>query len=101
MTHVGKFRYVRIDLSTDLSSHMIIATLAHELQHVSEVIDNPLVVDEGSLSALYRRIGRPSQAIATEGWETVAALETGHQVRRELAVASGAGDANMTRDDSL
>lgn len=75
MTQAGGFRYVRIAISTDLSADQIIATLAHELQHVVEIIDDPGVVDEPSLSALYRRIGRPSRVVATAGWETAAARE--------------------------
>src|SRR5690242_4621969 len=64
MTRSGQYRYVRASISTDLTSNQMIATLAHELQHAVEVIDDETVVDEKSLVALYRRIGRQNSAAA-------------------------------------
>ena len=81
----GAFRYLRISLNPALSADLLIATLAHELQHVVEVIDNPSVKDETSLIALYRRIGTPSRILRGSGWETEAAQVVGAGVRRELA----------------
>ena len=43
----------------------MIATIAHELQHAVEVIEDETVNDEKSLVALYRRIGQQS-------WQRVA-----------------------------
>ena len=67
MTKAGGFRYLRAAISTDLSSDQIIASLAHELQHVVEVIEDSNVVDERSLVALYKRIGEPAAAVASRG----------------------------------
>ena len=71
----------------------MIATVAHELQHAVEVIEDESVKDERSLVALYKRIGQPSRA-ANSGWETTNAQQTGYQVRRELVAVPAAA---MTR----
>ena len=84
MTRAGDFRYVRASLAPDLPFDQMIASVAHELHHAVEVIEDPTVVDEKSLVELYRRIGLPSRAAGPSGWETLAAQRTGSQVRREL-----------------
>lgn len=84
MTRAGGYRYLRAAISTELSSDQIIASLAHELQHVVEVIEDGNVVDERSLESLYERIGRRSNAGVTAAWETVAAQDAAARVRREL-----------------
>ena len=68
----------------DLTPDQMIATLAHELQHAVEVVEDSAVTDEKTLVALYKRIGRPNRTNSSTGWETVAAQEAGYQVRREL-----------------
>jgi hypothetical protein len=80
----GNFRYVRAMINTDQLPDPIISTLAHEFQHVVEVIDEPSVVDDDSLVRLYRRIGVSSRERPNAGWETLAAQAMGAQVRREL-----------------
>jgi hypothetical protein len=84
MTKAGGFRYLRATINTEQSFEQMIATLAHELQHALEVSDDDSVIDQRSLLSLYKRIGRPSVSGTSQGWETVAAQETGFQVRREL-----------------
>ena len=84
MTRAGEFRYVRASLSAELSFAQMIATVAHELQHAVEIVEDESVIDEPSLVAMYRRIGEPSRAAGSSGWETLAAQRTGTQVRREL-----------------
>ena len=84
MTRAGNYRYVRASISTELTPNQMIATLAHELQHAVEVIEDENVVDEKSLVALYRRIGRQHSASAPARWETDAAQQAGFRVRREL-----------------
>jgi len=86
MTEAGPFRYVRASISRDLTPNQMIATLAHELQHVVEVVEDETVRDEGSLVALYRRIGHQNRA-GTPGWETVAAQQAGYRVQRELVAS--------------
>ena len=93
MTKAGPYRYLRATLSPDLGSDQAIATLAHELQHAVEVVEDELVTSEKTLVALYQRIGEPSRAAAVAGWETVAAQETGYRVRRELVESTAVQSA--------
>jgi hypothetical protein len=85
MTRAGDYRYVRASISIEQTFDQTIASVAHELQHAIELIEDESVVDEKSLTALYKRIGQRSSAAGPLGWETVAAQRTGTQVRRELA----------------
>ena len=87
MARAGDFRYLRASIRHDLTADQMIATLAHELQHAVEVIEDESVTDESSLAKLYRRIGTPSSGATPPGWETVAAQQTGFRVRRELIAA--------------
>jgi hypothetical protein len=75
-------RYLRVQILESLRPHQAIEVLAHELRHVLEVADEPSVVDEAGLAALYRRIGYPS--VGHGGYDTNAARLTSHVVRREL-----------------
>jgi hypothetical protein len=99
MTRAGNYRYLRASISVDLTADQTIATLAHELQHAVEVIDDESVTDETSLVALYKRIGRQSGTSAPMRWETTAAQEAGIKVRRELVAAPTmvARNGNSTR----
>ena len=87
MTRTGDYRYVRASIRPDLTFDQMIATLAHELQHAVEVIEDESVVDEKSLVALYRRIGHQNSNVAPARWETTAAQQAGFRVRRELGSA--------------
>ena len=49
--------YVRVSVRPDLRRADAVAMLAHELQHVVEVIDHPAVQSGDGLADLYRRIG--------------------------------------------
>lgn len=93
MTRAGDFRYVRATINTEQTPDQMIATLAHELQHAVEVLEDESVSDQRSLQELYKRIGRPSYSGVTAGWETIAAQETGVRVRRELLSAAAATSA--------
>jgi hypothetical protein len=84
MTRAGGYRYLRVSISVDLSADQMIATIAHELQHVVEVIDDESVRDEKTLIALYKRIGQQPNGSKPTQWETQAAQRTGFQVRQEL-----------------
>lgn len=84
----GRYRYVRVTINASLNNDLMIASLAHELQHVVEVIEHPEVTSEGGLKRLYQRIGVSNRASGTEGWETKAAQEMTQEVRRELSAAA-------------
>lgn len=96
MGHAHEFRYLRASINFDLSGDQVIATIAHELQHVLEVMDDRSVVDERSLASLYRRIGKPSRLELNSGWETAAAQAMGLQVRRELNATPVASLSEMS-----
>ena len=87
MTQAGGYRYVRASISHDLAPDQMIATIAHELQHAVEVIEDETVSDEKSLVALYRRIGQQRGTSSPSRWDTDAAQRTGFVVRKELAGA--------------
>jgi len=101
MTQAGPYRYLRATLSAEQTSDQSIASLAHELQHAVEVVDDVRVKDEKTLVALYQRIGTPSRASVSSGWETLAAQETGYRVRRELGDSTGAAMAARFESDHL
>jgi hypothetical protein len=98
MGNAGKYRYVRVALNPRLSADVMIAALAHELQHVAEVIAHPEVTSERTLRILYERIGHTARTGSIPGWETAAAREVTHEVRRELAAEAVAALAR--RDPS-
>lgn len=87
MTRAGDYRYLRATISTEQTAAAMVATLAHELQHAVEVIEDEEVSDQRTLQELYKRIGRPSYSGLSAAWETEAAHETGLKVRREVAAA--------------
>jgi hypothetical protein len=75
-------RYLRIQVTGHPRSNDIIALVGHELRHALEVAESPEVRDEASLIALYERIGHPSTG--PHHYDTVAAQDTGRQVKAEL-----------------
>ena len=100
MTQAAGFRYLRATINTEQSFDQMIATLAHELQHALEVSGDETVIDQRGLLGLYQRIGRPSASGINAGWETVAAQETGFQVRRELSASATAATAALRTSDN-
>ncbi len=78
----GKERYLRVQVRATLPGDQLISVIAHELRHALEVADDPLVVDEAGLLALYRRIGQVSAG--TNSYDTDAARVAGQTVRDEL-----------------
>jgi hypothetical protein len=91
ITSTGPWRYLAIDLDYRLIHLDLLSTLGHELQHAAEIAAAPEVVDEASLTALYRRIGVSGGRSLAKGvyFETHEAAVVGKQVHREL---TGAGD---------
>jgi hypothetical protein len=84
VSDAGRFRYLRAMLNPDLTTEQVIAALAHELHHVTEIMAHPDVRSESALASLYRRIGNENRRSARSGWETDAAQQVGSDVRREL-----------------
>ena len=78
-------RYLQIVLDRDLRGRPLLKTLAHELQHVVEVVRAPQVVDRSSFRVLYERIGfLLSASLMREDWETEAAQRTASIVSEEI-----------------
>lgn len=87
-------RFVRVSIKTHARSNDLLASLAHELQHVVEVIAAPWVSDDRSLLALYRLIGHPTNG-EQSSWDSDDARWMGEQVLRELkGFAAGAAAAD-------
>ena len=80
---VSGCRYLRVQVKTTLLRDEMITVIGHELWHALEVADDPTVLDDAGLRALYRRIGHPAGPYG--GFDTEAAKRTGFQVRDELA----------------
>ena len=85
----GGRRYVVVRLQRLESRAQQIALLAHELQHAVEIADTPAIVDGASLAREYQRLGHVSTWSTTPGiaYDTVAAVEMGRRVLREVAAA--------------
>jgi hypothetical protein len=98
----GGYRYVRITLHPELNQELMIISLAHELQHVLEVIQHPEVTSEPALTGLYQRIGHSNRVSGRIGWETDAAQDVAAAVRRELRLGTAAMLARREtgRDDA-
>ena len=89
VTTTPGFRYLRVFIRTDLESAVLIAVLAHELQHAAEIGQTPSVVDVGSLRALYRATGvRSCLDSHLECYDTTLAQNTGKLVYAEILGAS-------------
>ena len=80
----GTRRYVRVSIRAHLPPSGFIAALAHELQHVSEIIAHPEVHDPVSLQHLYRRIGKEYRHSGRMVFETETAKRIAADVLREL-----------------
>jgi hypothetical protein len=65
----GGVRYLRIEIDVWQIQRVVVAQLAHELQHATEVVGRPDVVDAPSLIGLYKQIGFRS-CQSGECWET-------------------------------
>jgi hypothetical protein len=79
-------RYLRILLASRLNPERRVLVLAHELQHVRELIESGTEEhDEASLTALFERIGSRQLGSSTgELYETRAAQQVMAAVQREL-----------------
>ena len=77
-------RFFRVRATRVSAPWHLVSILAHEFQHVVEILQHPEVVDAASLRALYRRIGfSQSKSWNHEGWETAQAQRTQRTVVAE------------------
>jgi hypothetical protein len=82
LTRAGGFRYLRVQVPTNVPKDDLIAVVGHELQHALEVAAHPNVHNSQDLAKLYRLIG--IQGASTDRYDTAAARSTGRRVRAEL-----------------
>jgi hypothetical protein len=82
----GRWRHIRIKVDPRTTDDRLIATIAHELQHATEIVRNAETIDVETTLALYRRVGtRDCQAGRTDKCETEAAIQVEALVNRELS----------------
>lgn len=83
MTSVGPLRYLHAQVRDGMPTDLLLATVAHELQHALEVAQHEDVRDAEGLASLYERIG--IRAHDHKRYDTAAARITGRRVRQELS----------------
>lgn len=76
------FRYVRVNINPRLPPARRLQLLGHELQHVLEIAADPSVRDQDTMRAHFTRIGIRHSVTGT--FDTVAAVEVEHIVRKEI-----------------
>jgi hypothetical protein len=84
VVRAGSYRFVRVTIRADQVTRAIVALVGHELQHVAELADEPLVGDSDSYLNLYRRIGYSSCDSLCHCFDTQAAVDAGYAVLSEL-----------------
>jgi hypothetical protein len=77
-------RYLRVLIAMGLGPDRTIMVIAHELQHVREVLDAGGGNDQAAIDALFTRIGERQLGTPTERYETAAAQEVLAIVGREI-----------------
>lgn len=88
IAHPG-VRYLRVQVVCQQSEQMLVAIVAHELQHAVEIASSAWVVDEHTFRRLFSAIGsRSCWSLGREQFETMAAIAIGDRVRREYSLRS-------------
>jgi hypothetical protein len=92
-------RYLRVLLKTELSLDERIEVLAHELQHVREVIEAGIVNDPAAMQLLFSRIGfnKHQHGARQQEYETEAARQIALMVARELRARPSHGGLARSR----
>jgi hypothetical protein len=85
-------RYLRVQVSCQLSQSALVMIVAHELQHVVEIATAPSVVDGKSFARLFSTIGFSTcLSLGSEQFETMPAIAAGERVRSEYLHYSESG----------
>lgn len=77
----GSLRYVRAQVTSELTGAAMLAVAGHELQHALEVAQHGEVRDVETFAGLYQRIGTGR---SRGQFDTAAARQVGRRVRLEL-----------------
>ena len=84
-------QYLRIHLQRELALDRQVAVLAHELQHVREVVQAGISAHPAEMEMLFRRIGgKRLSGGRRQEFETAAALRVGDVVAADLRARRGA-----------
>ena len=83
-------RYVRVVISRRLWGCDLVAIVGHELQHAVEIADAHQIVDERTMAAFYRTIGRSRRNDGRDEFETERAAAIARRIRQELVTWSAA-----------
>ena len=79
-------RYLRIQIRAGLSKDETVPLIGHELQHALEVARSPDIVSAATMAAAYERFGfARNRGRDRVDFDSVAAIETGVTIARELA----------------
>jgi hypothetical protein len=82
----GGLRHVLVRIRWDLPLDRTIAVLGHELQHALEVARNPDIVSAATMARAYERFGfARHRGFDRVDFDTMAAIDTGVTIARELA----------------
>jgi hypothetical protein len=78
-------RHIRIKIDSRTTGDRLTATIAHELAHATEILNDPMVTSSAATLDMYRRIGTaPCRRKITNDCETQHALDVEKQVLGEL-----------------
>ena len=86
-TNAFGMRYLRVSVPRGKLQPQMTASIAHELQHATEIATSTSVVDEESMNRYFSVIG---YAVGWRRYETDAARDAGRRVLRELATTRAA-----------
>jgi hypothetical protein len=81
-------RYLRVRIAMGMGPDRTIVVLAHELQHVREVLDAGGGTDQAAFDSLYMRIGERRLTTPTHRYETAAAHDVMEIVGREIRASA-------------
>jgi hypothetical protein len=89
LTATSGTRYVLIALAPDLDAMRSIAVLGHELRHAIEVLEQPAIVNEQTFVEAYEHATyrRRQLADGRTGFDTIAAVQAGLEVWKDLALS--------------
>ena len=90
LSAVSGVRYVLVALTPDLDAARAIVVLGHELRHAVEVLEQPAIVNAATFAAAYEHATYRRRQFAGGGigLDTVAAVEAGVQVWKELSTSA-------------
>jgi len=84
----GPCRYVRVKVELTGSDRLLLAVIAHELQHAIEVAEHPDARDASSVTAMFERIALDGACGMSNCVETLAAINVESAVNDELGARS-------------